>query len=405
MIINLKIRNFKSIKDEIELSFEAVDSVEDSYIYRYKNQNILKMAIIYGQNASGKTNILKALEFLKSFIINPPIKRDDRVEITPFLFTDNVEQNSYFEIEFLENKIKYLYKLELNKNGIVDEKLYFYNPNRALVYDRNLKKFGSKIDIKKLEEKILFKNTIHNNTLLSGYLKTDITIKEFDDVLSWFKKLMKPIYPRTDLLAFTTKLIKENRIDKDFITNILQNADFAINDFEIKEQEIESEFKEFLQSIGEVEDADRLRKIELFFTHFYKYKLDFQNESSGTQRYYHLSIMLSLMLKESLILPIDELDSSLHPDLLKHFLLTFLVNAKASQLIFTTHSRDLLLEKDILRHDTIWFTEKKEDSSTDLFALSDFDSKIIRKESSLYNIYKQGKLGAVPNLKNYFLDI
>jgi len=405
MIINLKIRNFKSIKDEIELSFEAVDSVEDSYIYRYKNQNILKMAIIYGQNASGKTNILKALEFLKSFIINPPIKRDDRVEITPFLFTDNVEQNSYFEIEFLENEIKYLYKLELNKNGIVDEKLYFYNPNRALVYDRNLKKFGSKIDIKKLEEKILFKNTIHNNTLLSGYLKTDITIKEFDDVLSWFKKLMKPIYPRTDLLAFTTKLIKENRIDKDFITNILQNADFAINDFEIKEQEIESEFKEFLQSIGEVEDADRLRKIELFFTHFHKYKLDFQNESSGTQRYYHLSIMLSLMLKESLILPIDELDSSLHPDLLKHFLLTFLVNAKASQLIFTTHSRDLLLEKDILRHDTIWFTEKKEDSSTDLFALSDFDSKIIRKESSLYNIYKQGKLGAVPNLKNYFLDI
>ena len=405
MIINLKIRNFKSKKDEIELSFEAVDSVEDSYIYRYKNQNILKMAIIYGQNASGKTNILKALEFLKSFIINPPIKRDDRVEITPFLFTDNVEQNSYFEIEFLENEIKYLYKLELNKNGIVDEKLYFYNPNRALVYDRNLKKFGSKIDIKKLEEKILFKNTIHNNTLLSGYLKTDITIKEFDDVLSWFKKLMKPIYPRTDLLAFTTKLIKENRIDKDSITNILQNADFAINDFEIKEQEIESEFKEFLQSIGEVEDADRLRKIELFFTHFHKYKLDFQNESSGTQRYYHLSIMLSLMLKESLILPIDELDSSLHPDLLKHFLLTFLVNAKASQLIFTTHSRDLLLEKDILRHDTIWFTEKKEDSSTDLFALSDFDSKIIRKESSLYNIYKQGKLGAVPNLKNYFLDI
>jgi AAA15 family ATPase/GTPase len=405
MIINLKIRNFKSIKDEIELSFEAVDSVEDSYIYRYKNQNILKMAIIYGQNASGKTNILKALEFLKSFIINPPIKRDDRVEITPFLFTNNVKQNSYFEIEFLENEIKYLYKLELNKNGIVDEKLYFYNPNRALVYDRNLKKFGSKIDIKKLEEKILFKNTIHNNTLLSGYLKTDITIKEFDDVLSWFKKLMKPIYPRTDLLAFTTKLIKENRIDKDFITNILQNADFAINDFEIKEQEIESEFKEFLQSIGEVEDADRLRKIELFFTHFHKYKLDFQNESSGTQRYYHLSIMLSLMLKESLILSIDELDSSLHPDLLKHFLLTFLVNAKASQLIFTTHSRDLLLEKDILRHDTIWFTEKKEDSSTDLFALSDFDSKIIRKESSLYNIYKQGKLGAVPNLKNYFLDI
>lgn len=384
MLINLKVKNFKSIKGEIELSFEAVDGVDDSYIYRHKNQNILKMAIIYGQNASGKTNILKALEFLKSFILNPPIKKDDVIEIVPFLFTENIEPNSCFEIEFLESGIKYLYQLELNQDRVVEEKLYFYNPNRALVYNRNLKKFGSKIGIKRLDEKILFKNTIHNNTLLSGYLKTEITIKEFDDVLNWFKKLMKPIYPKSDLLGFTTKLIDENRIDKNAITNILQNADFAINDFEIKKNP---------------------HNIKLFFTHFEKYKLDLESESSGTQRYYHLSIVLYLMLKESLILPIDELDSSLHPDLLKHFLLSFLVNAKASQLIFTTHSRDLLLEKDILRHDTIWFTEKKEDSSTDLFALSDFDSKIIRKESSIYNIYKQGKLGAVPNLKNYFLDI
>ena len=95
----------------------------------------------------------------------------------------------------------------------------------------------------------------------------------------------------------------------------------------------------------------------------------------------------------------------MHPDLLKHFLLIFLANAKESQLIFTTHSRELLLEKDILRFDTVYFTEKKEDGSTDLFSLSDFDSNIIRKESSVYNIYKNGKLGANPNLKNYFLDI
>jgi AAA15 family ATPase/GTPase len=115
--------------------------------------------------------------------------------------------------------------------------------------------------------------------------------------------------------------------------------------------------------------------------------------------------MLYLTLKENRILLIDEIESSLHPDLLKHFLLIFLANAKESQLIFTTHSRELLMEKDLFRYETIYFTEKKENGSTDLFSLKDFDSKTIRKENSIFNIYKSGKLGAIPNTKNYFLDL
>jgi len=100
-------------------------------------------------------------------------------------------------------------------------------------------------------------------------------------------------------------------------------------------------------------------------------------------------------------LSIDKIESSLHPDLLKYFLLSFLVNSENSQLILTTHSREMLIEKDILRKDIIWFTEKRDDDSTDLFSLSDFGSKI-RENSSIYNAYKLGKLGANPNLKDYF---
>jgi AAA15 family ATPase/GTPase len=85
--------------------------------------------------------------------------------------------------------------------------------------------------------------------------------------------------------------------------------------------------------------------------------------------------------------------------------LSFLVNSKKSQLIFTTHSRELLLEKDMLRQDTIWFTQKNKKGATELFSVSDFDTKTIRRESSLYNAYKSGKFGAIPNLKDYFLDI
>ena len=90
-----------------------------------------------------------------------------------------------------------------------------------------------------------------------------------------------------------------------------------------------------------------------------------------------------MMLNDELIVPIDELESSLHPDLIKHFLLTFLINAKNSQLIATTHYRELLMEKSILRNDTIWFTERKEDGSADLYSLIDFDTSTIRKTTSI----------------------
>ena len=105
------------------------------------------------------------------------------------------------------------------------------------------------------------------------------------------------------------------------------------------------------------------------------------------------------------ILVIDELEASLHPDLIKHFILTFIVNSRNAQLIATTHFRELLQEKDILRPDIIWFTERKKDQSTDLYSLADFDSSVIRKTSSYYNAYKIGKLGAVPNLRSYYLDL
>jgi len=405
MIINLKVRNFKSIKDEIDLSFEPVENEDDYYIYKHNNHRILKMLMIYGQNASGKTNILKALEFLREFIFSAPINRDDKIDIKPFLFTENVDENSYFEIEFLQNGIKYLYQLTINSVQVVEEKLYFYNPNRALVFDRENLKFGSKINIKKSQRESLLYNTLINNSLLSGYMKTNIEIKEFEEVIKWFRKLMKPIYPSTDLLGFTLNLLDDKKIDKEFIVNLLKNADFAIDNFEIIENEIDEDFKKFLAQLDKEKNINNLKTLDILFTHYKRYQLDFVDESRGTQRFYQLVVVLYLLLKDCLILPIDELESSLHPDLLKHFLLIFLANSKESQLIFTTHLRELLLEKDILRFDTVYFTEKKEDGSTDLFSLSDFDSSVIRKENSIYNFYKNGKLGANPNLKNYFLDM
>jgi AAA15 family ATPase/GTPase len=124
----------------------------------------------------------------------------------------------------------------------------------------------------------------------------------------------------------------------------------------------------------------------------------------GTQRYYGLSGALAIILSEPTFLAIDELESSLHPELMKHFIMTFLANSTQSQMLVTTHNLSFLDDPDILRKDAIWFTEKQNDGATKLYSLSDFDTKTIRKGTSILNAYKIGKFGAIPNLGSIYLE-
>ena len=155
-----------------------------------------------------------------------------------------------------------------------------------------------------------------------------------------------------------------------------------------------------------VEFLNSSKKKSLISTHLIKdekqYQLNFDDESKGIQRYFGLAGLLNLMVKNPKIVFIDEIESSIHPDLVWHFLLTFLVNTKNSQLVVTTHLRDLLAEEDLIRKDSIWFTELKEDRYTDLFSLVNYPKKDLK---NIYKAYKIGKFGAKPKLKDYFLDL
>lgn len=137
-----------------------------------------------------------------------------------------------------------------------------------------------------------------------------------------------------------------------------------------------------------------------------KYNLPFELESNGTQRFYGLAGMLAQMLSYSTTLVIDELEYSLHPNLFTHFLLMFLVNSKDSQIIATTHNREILNDKNLFREDTIWFTQKDNQSATILYPLADLDSSKVRDTTNALNAYKAGKLGGIPNLGgDYYLDL
>ena len=428
MIINFSLQNFGSVKDKQTLTFEAdkSDHLENSYIIHTNGLRLLKIALIYGANASGKTTILKALEFLRDIILEPETKKTDELDFQPFLFdAETPNENSVISIEFITNDTKYFYEVEFFRKAVVNEVLNFYNPNKANVYKRTTDiknqfteiKFGSKIKIDKLFEINLEANTLWNNTVLGGFLKTNVDVKELKEAVEWFKNYLRPvIYTKTQLERFVTSKITKGELSKIDVINILQKADFHISDIVIQEEEkeipdgyidfVKKQLKAPDNEVKKLEEKDKITSVNIAFEHTViqsKYNLPIEMESQGTRRFYGFAGLLALLIKNSTAFPIDQLESSLHPDLYTHFILSFLLNTDKSQIIATTHNLEILDNKDIFRNDVIWFTDKNENCATELYSLADFDSSIVRNTTNIYNAYKSGKLKATPNLGDNFI--
>ena len=396
MIVNFSIQNFGSIKDKQTLSFEADASnhLENTYVVHTAGKRLLKLALIYGANASGKTTILKALDFLRDLVVNPKEKKIDILHFDPFLFDAQTPlQPTELSIEFVHEEVCYQYEIAFTSQAVISEALYIDTFQKVLVYNRTTDieeqltkiSFGDKITIDKNAQQVLELNTLWNNTALGGFLKTNINLEEFRRVADWFQNYLKPIIaPQTQLGTYITKKISKEEVSKKEIVNILKKADFNISDIIIQKNE---------------------RQTNLFLEHTIdniSYNLPINAESEGTKRFYGFAGLLALLIRTPTIFPIDELESSLHPDLYTHFLLSFLQNAQQSQLIATTHNRELLGDSDIFREDVIWFTDKGEDCATQLYSLADFDTSTIKNVLSAYKI---GKFSGVPRLSDTFIDL
>lgn len=426
MLISFSVQNFGSIKDKQTLSFEAdkSDHLEDYYIIHAGGMRLLKLGLIYGANASGKTTVLKALDFLRKLALAPKAQKNDELDFTPFLFdAETPHQSSLLSVEFLQNDVRYFYEVKFTKQAIVREELYYFKPKKANVFKRttDVEKqvshitFGSKISISKVFEKTLEANTLANNTVLGGFLKTNVEFADLRQVLRWFSSYLKrAVDANTSLEGYINSLIEEQQVDKKMLVSILQKADFQISNIFLATKEglvisekVRSIFKTLNLPEEEIARMEENPPKEVRLEHTVQgrqYMLPIDLESQGTQRYYQFAGVLSYLITNSSVFPIDELESSLHPDLYIHFLLTFLANAKSSQLIATTHNREILNNKDLFRNDAIWFTQKNESSATELYSLADFDSSVVRDTTNVYNAYKVGKLGGVPNLGDYYID-
>lgn len=430
MIINFSVQNFGSIKDKQTLSFEADKSthLEDYYVVKVaENLRLLKVALIFGANASGKTTVLKALDFLGELVEKPLNNKNEKIEFNPFLFDpETPQQNTRFELEFFQNGVKYTYEIDFNQKAIVREQLLSFNPKKSLVFERTTNqekqlteiKFGQKVRISKQEARILELNTLWNNTVLGGYLKTNLEQHELQETSDWFKKIGEGLVtPKQSITLndFIGENIIEGEFDKNIVLDILRKADFQISDISFEE---EYDNNSSIVGIvprpkpGNMHETDEWAldmggKLHLKHTvNERSYLLPIELESEGTKRYYIFAGLLNQLLNSPTILLIDELEASLHPDLYQHFLLTFLVNAKQSQIIATTHNREILDDKNLFRFDAIWFTDKPKNGATELYSLADFDSSVVRKDTgSVLNAYKAGRLGATPNFGDYYINL
>lgn len=399
MILEFKYRNFRSAKDWQVLSFEASsDKVAEQYYTTVINDTrILKFGILYGANASGKTNVLLALDFLRKLAISPKINKTQPIGFTPFLLDDVTKKEpGIFELIFFVEEVKHIYCIEVNNGAVLKETLKYYPGKQpAEVFSRvtingiTRIQLGSKVKLNVAEQEKLQVNTLSNMSVISAYATANFIFPELERVYNYFQKQWLPVLlPQIDLKTWATGEVEAEKENKAFLLDLLHRADFNISGFDVQQNENDKKNTElmFEHTISIAGEAS---------VHYLPDTL----ESAGTMRYYGLGTILNTLLERNAIIPVDELENSLHPDLFFHFINLFLVNSTRSQLVFSTHNLQLL-DTDDLRKDVVWFTEKRDDGSTELFSLDDFN---IRNGVSFLNAYNAGKFGAKPMLGSIFI--
>jgi AAA15 family ATPase/GTPase len=427
MILQFKVRNFLSIREEQTLSFEATADTthENMYVVEKGKTRVLKMGMIFGANASGKTNILMALDFLRKFVLDQKNEKDKPTEHVPFLLDlDSRNRNGSFELSFYIGETLYIYSLELNHSFVQSEKLVYYPGIKpAVVFERYYNKdkdlteieIGSTIKLKSAEKNLIEGNTLPNMSVIAAYSKLNLDFPELKVAYNFFRGKMFPIIrPKTSMREWTTKKVERNEDTKIFILKLLNSAGINIADIKIEtiDNENTPDLTNVLKSLDISNEQKRIflsnKSIilkNLLFLHkvgesdSIGFTLDL--ESAGTNRLFELGGVLQEGLLVDGLLNIDELESSMHPDLVIHFINTFLANSKEAQLVCTTHEINILSEQDNLRKDIIWFTQKSPEGATELYSLADFN---IRRELSFINAYKAGKFGAKPRLGSIYLN-
>jgi len=430
MIQEIKIKNFLSFKDEVKLSFEASKDnfAEDSQVVQInENTRLLRFAIIYGYNASGKSNLLGVFDFLSQFWTYKPKDVDIKTGVIPFRL-DNQSPNepSCFELIFYVQDTRYWYQLQLDERQVYLEKLSYYKTTQPIMlFERVLQDGQSVVNINQNAEKIsaaakelITINCLKNLSFFVARNQVNVSLPIIDAAKDWMKNQVMPvIFPNTRLTSYAEKLVSKSQKLSNHLVQFLSQADFNITDISstvidhqlsdddvnyLTENNGDSD-EETLLEIERIKKERTIQQIKTVFEHTVEnengresYQLDKRFESEGTIRTFGIETAIYEALSSVSILPIDEIETSLHPKLLEKILYDYLKTPSRSQLIVATHNDGLLdLVDDLIRKDSVWFTNKDKAGVTELYKLTDFRG--VNRLSSIREAYRNKRFGATMN--------
>jgi AAA15 family ATPase/GTPase len=420
MLLRFSVSNFTSIRDFQELSLVA-SSLSDKdgalIISEGLAHKLLRVAAIYGPNASGKTNILSGLRFMRNAVKNSQSKWEPGAAIdrNPFALDESAERPSEFAVDFLLDGVRYEYGFAIDNTRVLHEYLFAYPENRRQRWFERSSGHDQITFGKYLtgENRAIENLTRPESLFLSAAAQNNH--EKLLPIYNWFTNQLVFISGLNTHASqkSTIDLCMKNEEAKRTVLRLLAGADLGIVDMDIKDEEPDPKtnaFVEKFQALLTEFATDPNRTPPKFGGHyqtvFFQHKsrgnksvpISMSDESAGTLTYLAMLGPAIEVLASGGILCVDELDASLHPLLVADIVKIFNRaenNPHGAQLIFTTHNTELL-SSDLLRRDEIWFTEKDEEGATRLYPLSDFKP---RREENLQRGYLQGRYGATPFIR------
>jgi len=404
MLIEFSVGNYRSFKDVVTLSMVAADEAADNdeldknNVFKVnQNFSLLKSAAIYGANASGKSNLILALDFMQSFVINSSkLQITDKIDLEKFRLSSETEDKpSFFKIVFhLDNKT-YEYSFEVTQERVISEGLSCTPKTRKTnIFSREKDKIKYSKSLMKGKD---VKDLTKKNTLFLSIAA------QFNDplagkILLWFSRLKIISGSQLEnLRQLSIDYLSREQNLKNEIVSLIKKLDLSIKDMsiEVGRKPLDNFHKDIPDTVyNSIETYHEKYDLEGKVIGLESFQLN-KHESRGTQKLFALLAPILSVLKASEVLIIDELDSLLHPLMAIAIIGLFnsqQTNPKNAQLIFATHDVNLLSNQ-LFRRDQIWFTEKNRQEATDLYSLVEFD---IDNNASFEQDYIQGRYGAIP---------
>lgn len=402
MLIQFRFKNFKSFRDDTVLDFSATEDTENEYrIAKVGDERILTAAGIFGANASGKSNVIKAFRYMMEYVTSSVVYSRDKVRginrLTPFLFDNkSKDAESLFEVFFSRETGRgytiYNYGFSVSQNGVTEEWLN-YKAASGKEYNSIFYRGKNELDLSGIPEKRRenIKISLEKETLILS-LGSFLKINRFKIVIDWFMKNRITNFgnPRENEglshqapTGFADSLDVQNQV-----VNYLAAFDSSIIGFDVEVLKSDDDGKQIINIKTKHKNLDGGTVL-----------LPLSQESDGTLKMFALYQFIQDCIERGSVLLVDELNSRLHPLLVRNILITFFnpkVNIHHAQIIFTSH--DLWqLKNNILRKDEIWFTDKDNDGISTLYSLADFEG--VESASNYVENYMLGQYGAIPSLK------